>query len=195
MNLKLSLNPKKFISNLPDKLSWQLLFTLIVIIVIGKTIALIQFGLDFAKQYFIAIGDYPAGTQITNEVLLKTLIIIFFGGVIVYAIKIGVLSYLFTLVVRLFKRKINFFKLVNIYLYSKIIYTILSLPNFLFIDETKRGYIKDNLLGKIENTELLKLMADDPIFVLFRTISTLLFFGILIYGISISINKNKIAPK
>ncbi|PIU76241.1 hypothetical protein COS75_00010 [Candidatus Pacearchaeota archaeon CG06_land_8_20_14_3_00_35_12] len=187
MNYKELLNPKKFLTNSSTKLSWQLLTILVTLSAIVSYLTISQFGLDFIKDYAKTIAELSPEAIITNSVMIKSIVIIFFMAVLFSAVKVGITSYIFKLILKLFKRDISFFKIINIYLYSKIIYTVFSIPTLLLIDKDKKELVKNFYLNN--NIEMVKVLMSDPIYTIFRIIATLLFFGLLFYGIKLSINK------
>jgi len=189
MNYKELLNPKKFLTNSSTKLSWQLLTILVTLSAIVSYLTISQFGLDFIKDYAKTIAELSPEAIITNSVMIKSIVIIFFMAVLFSAVKVGITSYIFKLILKLFKRDISFFKIINIYLYSKIIYTVFSVPTLLLIDKDKKKLVKNFYLNKIDNIEMVKGLMSDPIYAILRIIATLLFFGLLFYGIKLSINK------
>jgi len=143
MNYKELLNPKKFLTNSSTKLSWQLLTILVTLSAIVSYLTISQFGLDFIKDYAKTIAELSPEAIITNSVMIKSIVIIFFMAVLFSAVKVGITSYIFKLILKLFKRDISFFKIINIYLYSKIIYTVFSIPTLLLIDKDKKELVKN----------------------------------------------------
>jgi hypothetical protein len=111
------------------------------------------------------------------------------------AIKVGIISLIFKYIFKLFKKNIAYFKLINIYLYSKIAKNIILLFGTFFITEGSKKALIEFTTGKLNSTEYIKILysADNAVYLLFSTISFILFYYLLIYGIKISF-KNKIAP-
>ena len=95
MNYKELLNPKKFLTNSSTKLSWQLLTILVTLSAIVSYLTISQFGLDFIKDYAKTIAELSPEAIITNSVMIKSIVIIFFMAVLFSAVKVGITSYIF----------------------------------------------------------------------------------------------------
>ncbi len=191
MNLKTFFKPKQFINNLPTKLSWALIFILATINIIKYIPYFFITTFDVIKKALLVRGGHEIETAVSSVVIIQALLMLAVLGLMYYILKIGILSLMLKGIIKIFKHDIKFFKLINIYLYSKIISTGISLfITFIVISKTTyKLNLNRYLLLEITKKQFIQPMLNDYLFMFFAIVSTLSFLGILFYGTYISLNK------
>jgi hypothetical protein len=195
MNFKDLINPKKIINNLPTKFSWQLFIILLAISAIGLSLMGLAFGFDSIKKILLAYGNYSENSMLTNSVAIQSLLTLAIMSLGMQTLKIGIITFICQKVLYLFKKRIQFFKLVNLYLYAAIISSFVALfKSPLMLNGANKDIFIKLLLGKMEQKEAIVQLytSGNYLYIFFGFLSTIILYLILIYGVKILLSKPQI---
>ena len=190
--MKNFLKPRKFIDNLPTKLSWPLLLSLIFLSVLFLLVFILpnlnEF-LNYYKQFIITTNGWSANQPIQNIVLVQSLISLIIIKLLEIVLEVAVLFLALWTILRAFKIFSSFWKLVNIYLYAKLVSTLVMTPYFLFIafnSNYSDGLIEQtfNYLLK-QNSSLLQGITGNYYLITLGIISVIIFCYLFIGGLVI----------
>jgi hypothetical protein len=195
MNLKNLINPKKTINNLPEKFSWQLFIILLTVSATGLFFTGLALGLDSIKKILFTYGNYPENSILSNGVAVQALFILIIMSLIIQILEVGVITFICQKILYLFKKRIKFFKLINLYLYAAIISGVIAFfkSPLMSNDKNKDIFIK-LFLGKIEQTEAIVQLytSGNYPYIFFGILSTITLYIILIYGVKILSSKTPV---
>ena len=190
--MKNFLKPRKFIDNLPTKLSWPLLLSLIFLSVLFLLVFILPNSnefLNYYKQFVITTNGWSANQPIQNIVLVQSLISLIIIKLLEIVLEVAVLFLALWTILRAFKIFSSFWKLVNIYLYAKLVSTLVMTPYFLFIafnSNYSDGLIEQtfNYLLK-QNSSLLQGITGNYYLITLGIISVIIFCYLFIGGLVI----------
>ena len=199
MYLNLFLKPKLFINNLSERFSWKL-FLLFIVVTIGQfALWVVLIDIETIKEVMLTVANIPseAYSQVANQTIIIALFWLMFLSLVYGAIKIGVLMLIIKLVFKIFKKNVRYFKLVNVYLYARIIRNIILLFGPFFVTASSKEVLINFIKGSINEVEVIKNLytVDNIIYIIFSIIAFVLFYGLLIYGIKLSIRNNNVLIK
>lgn len=188
--MKNFLKPRKFIDNLPTKLSWRLILSLIFLSVLSLLIFIIPHSTEFLsyyKQFVIKINGWPINQPIQNIVLVQSLVFLIIIGLIETVLKVAASFIILWAILRAFKIFSSFWKLVNIYLFAKLASILVMLPYFLFIvfNRSYSDRLIDQIFGYLlkENSNLLHSVTPNYYLITLGIISVIIFWYLLISGL------------
>jgi hypothetical protein len=195
MNFRDLINPKKIINNLPTKFSWQLFIILLTISAIGLGLMGLALGFDLIKKILLAYANYPANSVFNNTVAIQSLFTLAIMSLGMQTLKVGVITFICQKILYLFKKKIQFFKLINLYLYAAIISGFVALfKSPVMLNDTNKDIFIKLLLGKMEQKEAIIQLytSGNYLYIFFGLLSTVIFYLILIYGAKILLSKPQV---
>lgn len=196
---------RKFINSLPTKLSWPLLLSLVLISIFFLLVFILPNSNEFLsqyKQFVIKTNGWPTDQPIQNIVLFQSLIYLILIKLSVIVLEIALSFFILWAILRAFRIFSSFWKLVNIYLYAKLVSTLALLPYFIFIS-FKGSYVNE-LIGQTfhyllkEKSNILPSITANYYLIILGIISTLIFCYLFIGGLIIylkSIKKNQPSSK
>lgn len=193
MNFKELINPKKTINNLPTKFSWQLFVILLVISAVGATLMGVALGFDEIEKMLIAYGNYPANSTVSNSVVIQSLLIIAIMTLLMQILKVGIITFIFQKILLLFKKRIQYFKLINLYLYAAIISGFVAIfKSPMMLNDVNKDIFTKLFLGKIEEKEAIMQFytSGNYLYIFFGILSTIILYVVLIYGAKILLSKS-----
>ncbi len=194
MNFKELINPKKTINNLPTKFSWQLFIILLVISLVGAALMGLALGFDEIKKILIAYGNYPENSLVSNSVVIQSLLIIASMSLLAQALKVSVITFICQKILFLYKKRIEFFKLINLYLYAASISGLVAIIRVPLMYNINKDMFANLFLGTIDQKEAITQLytSGGYMFIFFSILSTIIFYIILIYGVKILLTKFQI---
>jgi|GEM_PF-3034968 len=201
--MKNFLKPRKFIDNLPAKLSWPLFLSLIFLSVLFLLVFIFPNSnefLSYYKQFVIKTNGWPSNQPIQNIVLIQSLVSLIIIKMVEIVVEMAVSFLILWAVLRAFKIFSSFWKLINIYLYAKLVSTLVMTPYFLFVAFNRNysnGLIEQtfNYLLK-QNSNLLQSITGNYYLIMLGIISAIIFCYLFIGGLVIylkSIKKNRLS--
>jgi len=197
------LKPRKFIDNLPTKLSWPLFLGLVFLSILFLLVFILPNSSEFLsyyKQFVIKTNGWPTNQPIQNIVLVQSLVSLIIIKTLEILIEVVISFLILWAILRAFKIFSNFWKLVNIYLYAKLASSLVMAPYFLFIAFNRNysnGLIEQtfNYLLK-QNSSLLQSITGNYYLITLGIISAIIFFCLFVGGLVIylkSIKKNRLS--
>jgi hypothetical protein len=195
MNFKELINPKKTINNLPTKFSWQLFIILLVISVLGAILMGLALGFDSIQKILLSYGNYPENSILSNSVAIQSLFMLAIMFLLMQILKVSIITFICQKILYLFKKRIQFFKLINLYLYAAIISGFVALfKSPLMLNDTNKDIFTKLFLGKIEQKDAIMQLytSGNYVYIFFGILSTIILYVVLIYGAKILLSKSQI---